>query len=70
MSEENKKLKRPNKSYFLSYKKQIVAEAEQMGSIKLVAETHQIPKTTMQEWINEFGSIFYHENKKLNRTPG
>lgn len=69
MSEENKKLIRPTKSYLVSYKKQIVAEAEQIGSIKMVAETHKIPATTMHEWMTEYGSISYHQHKKTHRTP-
>lgn len=60
--------KRFGRLYLESFKQDLVKEVEREGSLVLICARHGISASTVQEWMNKYGSLSYHENKSKMRT--
>lgn len=54
--------------YLESFKQEVVAEAEREGNLTLVCARHGISYHAMQDWLQEYGSDSYHQNKRKRRS--
>lgn len=60
--------KKFGRMYLESFKQDVVKEVEREGSLALVCARHGISSSAMQEWMNKYGSLSYHENKSKRRN--
>lgn len=54
--------------YLESFKQAVVKEAELEGNLALVCERHSISARAIQDWMRQYGSVSYHQNKKIRRS--
>lgn len=54
--------------YLESFKQAVVKEAELEGNLALVCERHSISSRAIQDWMRQYGSVCYHQNKKIRRS--
>lgn len=62
---ESKKIGRV---YLDSFKRAVVKEAEQEGNLSMVCKRHGISTHAIQDWMNQYGSIAYQQNKSKRRS--
>lgn len=54
--------------YLESFKRAVVKEAEVEGSLALICERHGLSSGSIQDWMKQYGSDCYHQNKSRRRS--
>lgn len=54
--------------YLDSFKQEVVAEAEREGNLAFVCERHGISSHALRDWLLQYGSHSYHQNKRKRRS--